>query len=175
MLEMSSDVCQLSAEEENILTSFTRRLSKIAAVAGARGSTSAVDVLNTMLLPAIALDRRGFVANVTAAAYALFDDDIKIKDKRLFVRNLEARAFLKAALDELTSPVKSLLAGSRTIVQRRDKSLVILRICPVEGAAHSPEQELQALVTLNLLGPSQAFRLRHDPRFMGNGSAWSSV
>ena len=113
MLEMSSDVCQLSAEEENILTSFTRRLSKIAAVAGARGSTSAVDVLNTMLVPTIALDRRGFVVSVTAAAYALFDDDIKIKDKRLFVRNLEARAFLKAALDELTSPVKSLLAGSR--------------------------------------------------------------
>jgi hypothetical protein len=100
---------------------------------------------------------------------------LKIKDKRLFVRNLEARAFLKAALDQLTSPVKSLLADSWTIVQRRDKSLVILRICPVEGAAHSPEQELQALVTLNLLGPSQAFRLRHDPRFMGNGSAWSSV
>jgi hypothetical protein len=72
--------------------------------------------------------------------YALFDDDIKIKDKRLFVRNFEARAFLKGALDELTGPVKSLRADSPIVVQRRDKSLVILRICPVEGAARSPEQ-----------------------------------
>jgi hypothetical protein len=160
---MSSDVCQLGAEEEYILTSFTRRLIKIAAVAGAHGGTFVVDVLNTMLLPAIALDRRGFVADVTAAADALFDDNIKIKDKRLFVRDLEARSYLEAALDELSSPVKSLLADSPIIVPRRNKSLVILRIWPLEGAAHSSEQELQALVTLNLLGPPRAFRLRHDP------------
>src|SRR5450631_3786339 len=98
MLDMSPDVC-LGAEEERNLASFTRGLIKIAAVAGAHGGTSAVDVLNTMLLPAIALDRQGFVADATAAADALFDDNIKIKDKRLFVRNLEARAFLEAALD----------------------------------------------------------------------------
>ena len=163
MLDMSPDVC-LGAEEERNLASFTRGLIKIAAVAGAHGGTSAVDVLNAMLLPAIALDRQGFVADATAAAYALFDDNIKIKDKRLFVRNLEARAFLEAALDELTSPVKSLLAHFPIFVQRRDKSLVILRIWPLEGAAHSPEQELQALITLNLLEPPQDFRLRHDPR-----------
>ena len=161
---MSSDVCQLGPEEEHILTSFTRRLIKIAADADAHGGTSTVDVLNTMLLPAIALERRGFVAQVTAAADALFDDDIKIKSKRLFVRDLEARALLKASLDELASPVKSLLADPPIIVQRRDKLLVILRIWPLEGVAHSSEQELQALVTLNLLGPPQDFRLRHDPR-----------
>ena len=62
---MNSDVCQLGPEEEHILTSFTRRLIKIAADAGAHGGTSTVDVLNTMLLPAIALERRGFVADVT--------------------------------------------------------------------------------------------------------------
>jgi hypothetical protein len=117
-----------------------------------------------MRLPAIALDRQGFVADATAAAYALFDDNIKIKDKRLFVCNLEARAFLEAALDELTSPVKSLIAHFPIIVERRDKSRVILRIWPLEGVADSPEQELQALITLNLLEPPQYFRLRHDPR-----------
>ena len=44
-------VCQLGPEEEHILTSFTRRLIKIAADAGAHGGTSTVDVLNTMLFP----------------------------------------------------------------------------------------------------------------------------
>ena len=69
----------LGPEEEHILTSFTRRLITIAADADAHGGTSTVDVLNTMLLPAIGFVRRGFVAHVTAAADALFDDDIKIK------------------------------------------------------------------------------------------------
>jgi hypothetical protein len=162
MLDVSPGVC-LGAEEEYFLASFTRRLIKIAAIAGAHGGTSAVDVLKTMLLPAIALDRRGFVADVTAAADALFDDNIKIKDKRLFVRDLEARAFLDAALDELTSPVKSLVADSPIIVERLDKSLVILRIWPLEGVAHSPEQELQSSRYAEFVGPPRAFRLRHDP------------
>jgi hypothetical protein len=161
MLDMSPDVC-LGAEEERNLASFTRGLIKIAAVAGAHGGSSAVDVLNTMLLPAIALDRQGFVADATAAAYALFDDNIKIKDNRLFVRDLEARAFLEAALDELSIPVKSLLAHFPIFVQRRDKFRVILRVWPLEGAAHSPEQELEALITLNLLEPPRDFRLRYD-------------
>jgi hypothetical protein len=62
MLGKSSDVCQLRTEDERILTSFTRRLIELAAVAGARGTgTFAIDALNTMRLPAIALGPRGFV------------------------------------------------------------------------------------------------------------------
>ena len=67
---------------------------------------------------------------------------------------LKPARLLKASLDALTNPanLKSLLAEP-IIVQRRDKLPVILRIWPFEGAAHSPEQEVQALVTLNALGP----------------------
>src|SRR5271157_4368261 len=98
---MNSDVCQLHAEEEH-LSSFTRRLIEIAAVAGARG-TSAINVLNSLHLPAIALDRRGYVINVNAAADAVFDDDVNIKHvnmktQHLFVRDAETRAILKASL-----------------------------------------------------------------------------
>jgi DNA-binding CsgD family transcriptional regulator len=45
------------------------------------------------------------------------------------------------------------LVADPIIVQRRHKLPVILRIWPFEGAAHSPEQEVRALVTLNALGP----------------------
>ena len=38
ILEVNSDVCQLRAEEERILASFTGRLIEIASVAGAQGS-----------------------------------------------------------------------------------------------------------------------------------------
>jgi hypothetical protein len=174
-LSGAEDVCLLSGDEERILVSFTKRLIEIAAVTGARGTgSSATGALNTIRLPAIAIDRRGFVVGVNAAAYAVFDNDVNIKDKRLFVRDLKARAHLKASLAELTDPVKSLLALP-VIVQSTDESLVILRIWPFEGAAHSPEQELQALVTLCMLGsnpvPPEAilaktFRLIANPRRM---------
>ncbi len=154
MSGVNSDDCQLGAEEEHILTSFTRRLLEIAAVASARGLVApTTSLLNSMRLPAIALDRRGFVVDVNTAAAVVFDDDVKVK--RLFVRDLEACAVLKASLDSLASPVGSQsLIAEPIIVQRRHKLPVILRIWPFEGAAHSPEQEVSALVTLNVLGPN---------------------
>ena len=72
---MNSDVFQLPGEEERILASFTRRLIEIAAVASVRGPVMpATSMLNSMRLPAIALDRRGFVVDVNAAAAAVFDE-----------------------------------------------------------------------------------------------------
>jgi len=155
MSGVNSDACQLGAEEERILTSFTRRLLEIAAVASARGPvTPATSLLNSMRLPAIALDRRGFVVDVNTAAAVVFDDDVKVKGKRLFVRDLEARTLLKASLDSSASPVESQsLIAEPIIVQRRHKLPVILRIWPFAGAAHAPEQEVRVLVTLNVLGP----------------------
>src|SRR3984893_7109812 len=153
--DMNSEVCNLRAEEERILASFTRRLIEIAAVAGTRGSgTSPTAALNAMRLPAIALDQHGFVAEVNAAAEAVFDNDFRIKDRRLFVRDPAARALLKEAIDQLkTSPCLNPLATDPIIVQRQDKLPVIVRIWPFNGAAHLPAQELRALLTLNALGP----------------------
>src|ERR1700690_1975300 len=79
ILDTDSEVSHLRAEEERILASFTRRLIEIATVAGARGSgTSPTAALNAMRLPAIALDRHGFVTEVNAAAYVIFDHNIRI-------------------------------------------------------------------------------------------------
>ena len=62
ILDTNTEVNYLRAEEELILASFTRRLIEIAAVSGARGATaSPTAALNAMRLPAIALDRHGFV------------------------------------------------------------------------------------------------------------------
>ena len=87
MSGVNSDAGQLGAEEERILTSFTRRLLEIA-VASARGPvTPATSLLNSMRLPAIALDRRGFVVDVNTAAAVVFDDDVKVKGKRPAILN----------------------------------------------------------------------------------------
>ena len=154
-LDMDSEACNLRAKEERILSSFTRRLIEIAAVAGAHGSVSSpTAALNAMRLPAIALDQDGFVAEVNAAAETIFDNDVKIKDRRLFVRDPAARALLKEIIDQLrASPRLNLLATDPIIVQRQDKMPVIIRIWPFDGAAHLPAQEVRALLTLNALWP----------------------
>jgi hypothetical protein len=58
--DMNKEGCDLRAEEELIVASFTRRLIKISAVSGARGSgSSPTAAFNAMRLPAIALDQKG--------------------------------------------------------------------------------------------------------------------
>src|ERR1035438_2747631 len=99
--DTNSEIGNLHAEEERILASFTQRLIEIAAVAGARGSgTSSTAALNAMRLPAIALDQHAFVVDVNAAANGVFDDNIKIKDRRLFIRDVAARTLLKDTIDQ---------------------------------------------------------------------------
>jgi DNA-binding CsgD family transcriptional regulator len=151
ILGTSSD---LSRSEERTLAAFTQRLIEIAAV-GARGTTtSPTAALNAMRLPAITLDRNGFVADVNAAADAVFDNDIKIKDRRLFVRDPNSRTLLKEAIDQLTTPARlNSLAFEPVIVPRTDKLPVIVRIWPFAGPSHPPAQEVRALLTLNALGP----------------------
>ena len=153
--DVNSEADNLSAEEERILASFTRRLIEIAAAAEARGSgTSPTAALNAMRLPAIALDQEGFVAEVNAAAEAVFDNDFRIKDRRLFVRDPAARVLLKEAIDQLrASPRLNPMATEPIIVQRRDKLPVLVRTWRFDGAAYLAAQEVSALLTLNALGP----------------------
>jgi DNA-binding CsgD family transcriptional regulator len=155
IIDTNSEICDLRAEEERILASFTQRLIEIAAVSGARGScTSPIAALNAMRLPAIAIDQHGFVADVNAAANGIFDHNIKIKDRRLFVRDPDSRTLLKEAIDQLTAMSRpNPLVMEPIIVPRTDKLPVIVRIWPFDGPAHQPGQDVHALLTLNALGP----------------------
>jgi DNA-binding CsgD family transcriptional regulator len=153
--DMNSEVCNLRAEEERILASFTRRLIEIAAAAGARGSgMSPTAALNAMRLPAIALDENCYVTDVNAAAEAIFDNDVKIKERRLFLRDPNSRAQLKEAIDSTrTWPRFNPLAAEPIIVQRKDKLPVILRVWPYYRGANGDAQDVRVVLTLNALGP----------------------
>ena len=155
ILHRDLEVSYLRDEEELILASFTRRLIEIATVSGACGTgCSPTAALNAMRLPAIALDGHGFVVDANAAADVVFDDNIRIKDRRLFVRDPDSRTLLKGVIDQLTgSPCLNALAVEPVVVPRTDKLPVIVRIWPFEGPSHPPAQEVRALLTLNALGP----------------------
>jgi PAS domain-containing protein len=171
IFDMDSEVDTMRAEEESILATFTRRLIEIAAVSGARGSAASLTAtLNAMRLPAIALDQHGCVVDVNAAAEAVFDSNIKIKDRRLFIRDPDSRNLLKVSIDQLTGqPRLNPVAMEPVIVPRMDKFPVIVRLWPFEGPDNPPVEEVRALLTLNALGPrpgppaailAKTFRLR---------------
>jgi hypothetical protein len=152
--DVNSEVGNPRAGKERIFASFTTRSIEIAADAGHGSARSPTAALDSMRLPAIILDQDGFVADANAAAETLFDNDIKIKDRRLFVRDPAARALLREAIDRLrTSPRLNPLVTGPIIVQRQDKLPVIVRIWRFGGAAHLPAQEASALLTLNAVGP----------------------
>ncbi|MCI0598920.1 MAG: hypothetical protein L0Y50_01080 [Beijerinckiaceae bacterium] len=154
-VEMNSENFSLRAEEERILASFTRRLIEISAAASARGTdTSPASALNAMRLPAITLDENGFVTELNAAAEAIFDNDIKVRDRRLFLSDPECRSQLKDAIDCLhASSSPSPLSTDPIVVQRQDKLPVILRIWPCGGGPNGAGEEKRIVVTLNALGP----------------------
>lgn len=150
----------LYSEDDRILASFSRSLIEIASSSGARGTGSFLAAtLNVMRLPAIALDWQGCVADVNAAADAVFDNDIKIRDRQLLVNDPAARTCLKGAIDRLKcQPLDdprwlNFLAMEPVIVRRKDKLPVIVRIWPLEGPSHASRQDTRALLTLNALGP----------------------
>ena len=148
LFDTGSDAGSLGAEEERILASFTARLIEIAA-AGDRGPcTSPTAALNAMRLPAIALDEHGFVADVNTAADAVFDQNIKIKDRRLFIRDPDARTLLKEAINQLKDLPRP-APFEPVIVPRTDKLPVIVRIWPSDGLG----EDMRVLLTLNALGP----------------------
>jgi DNA-binding CsgD family transcriptional regulator len=167
ILGTNSDHCS-SRSEERILAAFTQRLIEIAAV-GARGPatpTPPTTTLNAMRLPAISLDRQGFVIDANAAAEVVFDDNIRIKHRRLFVRDTGSRTLLQEAINQLSS--LNAWALEPVVVPRMDKLPVIVRIWPCEGPSHPPAHEARALLTLTALGPrpgppaailAKAFRL----------------
>ena len=155
IFDMDTQVGSMGADEEGILASFAQRLIAIAAEfrnARSRGFPDRRTQCHE--LAAIALDRNGFVADVNSAADVVFDNNIRIKDRRLFVCDPDLRNLLKQAIDQLTRPPgPNPLALEPVIVHRADKLPVIVRIWPFEGPSHPPAQEVRALLTLNALGP----------------------
>jgi DNA-binding CsgD family transcriptional regulator len=154
-LETSSEIGGLRAEEEYILASFTGRLTEISSTTSGRTSeTPPTTVLNVVRVPAIMVDEDGVVADANSAAEAIFDGDVKIKDRRIFVRDAVARELLKVAIAKLrTTPKLNALVADPIIVQRQDKLPVILRIWPCYGRADNGSGGARIVVTLNALGP----------------------
>jgi DNA-binding CsgD family transcriptional regulator len=168
---LQSDEFSLEAEEGRILATFSRRLIQIAALSRSGiKDANASDTLNVLRQPALLLDAGGFVVQSNGALDAILDSEIRVKDRRLHIRDPDARSGLQRFLDNLKdSPANGPLPAIEPIVvPRRDMLPVILRIWPIAQPQRWPSPDVRALLTLTALGPkpgppaailARAFRL----------------
>jgi len=90
---------------------------------------------------------------VNAVAEGVFGTDIKIKDRRLFLRDATARALFNDAIEQMKDLGKSNFSDLEPVIApRADKLPVIVRIWPFD-ALLGHDREVRALLTLNTLGP----------------------
>jgi DNA-binding CsgD family transcriptional regulator len=134
-----TDVCSLRCEEKRILD--RRRPARRQWRAGHDNG-------------AITLDENGFVVDMNAAAQTILDDNVKIRDRRIVLRDAKSRGRLNEAIDSLrVMPRLNPLIADPIIVPRIDKLPVILRIRPCSGETQGVAGGARFMMTLNALGP----------------------
>jgi len=164
------DEVSLEIEEGRILATFSRRLIEIAALSrsGIKDATAS-DSLNVLRQPALLIDVGGFVVQTNAALEEILDTDIRVKDRRLFIRDLDARNNLQSFIERMkSSPPNGVPTVEPIVVPRRDLLPIILRIWPIERPVLWSASDVRALLTFSALGPrpgppaailAKAFRL----------------
>ncbi len=152
---MYLDEIDLACEEKRAVAAFTRRIAEIAVLSrGTVGDLNSTDPLNILSQPALLLDLDGFVVMNNAAANQLFDNELRVRQRRIFIRDPDARDRLRIYVDQFEYAAPQVTPSIEPIiVPRLDRLPVLLRIWPIEGRARWPSPAVRALVTLHALGP----------------------
>ena len=144
--------------DKQFLARLAPRLTEAASLATAVGRvviSSMTDVLNQVQKPAIVLSNQGLVLNTNAAAEAGFDEDIRVRNRQLTVRDKQALAKLGQLVDLIRStPDSAALPAEPILIRRTAKPPVMLRVLPIDGAARNVFRGARALLVFsNLLPP----------------------
>lgn len=126
----------------------------LSAMIGGVALTSATSTLDSIGEPAIALGRYGVVLGTNLAAEKLFDDELYLKDRRLFVKDRDGSRRLAQLADHLTMARDTDPFVARPFIIRRTSRLPLI-VCaiPVHGAARTPFLGARALLIFRSTGP----------------------
>ena len=140
------------ADELSRLAQLSTQLTQVATLSNEVGRValaSAVNALDSVCQPAVAIDRFGTVVNVNAMAETAFDDHIYIKNRKLHVSDEQARNALERLADQLRAETEAaVLRCDPIVVRRENKSPVVVRVLPVHVATRTPFFGARALLTL---------------------------
>jgi DNA-binding CsgD family transcriptional regulator len=106
------------------------------------------DTLDIIAQPALVVDRMGYALGSNSAADRLFDDDIRISNRRLVVRDRNAQT----DLDALTARMRAMpdienLAARPILVRRGGRAPLLIQVLSLPAAARSPFLGARALFT----------------------------
>ncbi|HJU20216.1 MAG TPA: helix-turn-helix transcriptional regulator [Stellaceae bacterium] len=156
------------AEEKSALAPLSQRLTEAATLSQVVGRgviAGMTDALDLVRQGALALDRMGLVLAANAAAQALFDNEMRVRERRLMVRDRHADAELAALIDRLrAAPDIAALSAPPIVVRRDGKPSLLILLLPIAAAARSPFLGTRALLLLSELqtksGPEPALVAR---------------
>lgn len=146
--------------DKHLLARLGPRLTDTATLStmvGRIALTSMTDVLSRVRQPALVLDRQSMVLSTNEAADAGFDEEIRIGDRRLVVRDKKAATELDQLADMIRStPETATLPTAPIVIRRTAKPPVVVRVLPVDGAARSVFLGARAMLVLSSLTPRPA-------------------
>ncbi len=124
------------------LGGLSARLSEVANLSQAVGRAALsgmTNALNLVKQPAMAVDSRGYVLDVNAAAEQLFDAELSVRKRRLIVRDRSAKLQLDALADQLRAATDTApLLAMPIVVIRRLKQPLVIRVIPIPASSRSP-------------------------------------
>ena len=124
------------------LGGLSARLSEVANLSQAVGRAALsgmTNALNLVKQPAMAVDSRGYVLDVNAAAEQLFDAELSVRKRRLIVRDRSAKLQLDALADQLRAATDTApLLAMPIVVRRRLKQPLVIRVIPIPASSRSP-------------------------------------
>jgi DNA-binding CsgD family transcriptional regulator len=155
-----------TAKDSRFLATLSERLSEAATLSSVIGRvalTSATNAFDLVCLPAIAIDRLGYVLDANNAACGMFDGELRIRNRRLVTSDLQANNLLQKLIDRLLATDDSEpLSREPIIVRRKRNGSVVIRILPVHFIARNPFLGARALLTFS---PVES-RRRRDPNLL---------
>jgi DNA-binding CsgD family transcriptional regulator len=141
------------SNDKRVLSELSDRLTEAATLSKAVGGAVLVgvtDALHLLTQPALILDRRGFVIQMNPAAEQVLDNEICIKNRRLFLFDQQARSALQRLTEQLhTTPDTAPLPADPIVIRRSAKRPLVVRILPINGAARSPFLGARALLVIS--------------------------
>jgi DNA-binding CsgD family transcriptional regulator/PAS domain-containing protein len=143
-------------QETRLFGQLAQRLTEAATLSTTVGLaviSGLANALEQVHQPALVLDRFGVVLDSNAAAERIFDDNLRIVNRRLVVRDAHARNDIAALIDRLrATPDGKGFPTTTTVVRREPKTAVMIRAMPVPLAARAPFLGARVLLTLSELG-----------------------
>ena len=153
-----------SRSEARLLATLSDRLSEVATLASAIGRVAlanAVNALESIGKPAVAVDRFGLVLGANRLAESLFGNDVRVKDRRLVVSDAHAAASLQRLAGRLlAAPETEPLLEPPIVVRARNSRTILIDVLPVHPAARNPFLGARALLTFSDLSRGRTFDSR---------------